>query len=121
MRRHLIRTTRFAWRWTLRAALAVASLALAVALGFTAYALVALPALEPWHAQVLDGEFEADDHADLDFAGYQRLEDALFAHAAAWSAEHAAHPRIGANASRRRARRSGWPAARRTTAATGSA
>lgn len=96
MRRHLIRSTRFAWRWTLRAAMAAAALSLAVAAGFTGYALLALPALEPWHAQLLDGEFDADDHAALDFAGYQRLEDALFARAAAWRAEHADHPRIGA-------------------------
>lgn len=97
MRRHLIRTTRFAWRWTQRAVLAVAALLAAVALGFSAYAMLVLPPLEPWHAQLLDGEFEAGEHDALDFAGYQRLEQALFARAAAWSAEHATHPRIGAS------------------------
>lgn len=53
-------------------------LALTLALGFTLYAVGALPALQPWHTERLHEEFDADRHKDLDFAGYQQLEDRLF-------------------------------------------
>jgi alpha-beta hydrolase superfamily lysophospholipase len=89
MRKRLIATSRFAWRWLRRALFAVTCLLLAVAGGFTAYALLALPALSPWHTEVLDGEFDADAHASLDFAGYQALEAALFERAARWAAQPA--------------------------------
>ena len=96
MRTRLIATSRFAWRWLRRALIGVACLLLAVAGGFTAYALLALPALEPWHTDVLDGEFDADAHAALDFAGYQALEAALFEQSARWIAEQTGHPRLRA-------------------------
>jgi alpha-beta hydrolase superfamily lysophospholipase len=89
MRKRLIATSRFAWRWLRRALIAVTCLLLAVAGGFTAYALLALPALSSWHTEVLDGEFDADEHASLDFAGYQALEAALFERAARWAAQPA--------------------------------
>lgn len=97
MRTRLIATSRFAWRWLRRALIGVACLLLAVAGGFTAYALLALPALEPWHTEVLDGEFDADAHAALDFAGYQALEAALFEKSARWIAQQASHPRLRAS------------------------
>ena len=97
MRTRLIATSRFAWRWLRRALIGVACLLLAVAGGFTAYALLALPALEPWHTDVLDGEFDADAHAALDFAGYQALEAALFEQSARWIAEQTGHPRLRAS------------------------
>lgn len=96
MRTRLIATSRFAWRWLRRALIGVACLLLAVAGGFTGYALLALPALEPWHTEVLDGEFDADEHAALDFAGYQALEGALFEQSARWIAQQADHPRLRA-------------------------
>ena len=69
---------RRALRWLLRIAMAVLLLALTLALGFTLFAVSALPPLQPWHTELLQGEFDADKHKDLDFAGYQRLEAALF-------------------------------------------
>jgi len=65
------------WAWLLLALLA--ALALTLALGFTLYAVSVLPPLERWHTELLTGEFDATRHAGLDFAGYQRLEAALFA------------------------------------------
>jgi acetyl esterase/lipase len=47
-------------------------------LGFTLFAVSALPPLQPWHTELLRNEFDADKHRDLDFAGYQRLEQRLF-------------------------------------------
>jgi len=35
--------------------------------GFTLYAVLALPALKPWHTQPLDREFSALRDANLDF------------------------------------------------------
>ena len=62
---------------------------LMLALGFTLYALSALPPLQRWHTQLLQGEFDARRHAGLDFAGYLRLEAKLFdeldATTAAWA------------------------------------
>jgi alpha-beta hydrolase superfamily lysophospholipase len=53
-------------------------LTLTLTLGFTLFAVSALPPLQPWHTELLRGEFDADKHRDLDFAGYQRLEAELF-------------------------------------------
>ncbi len=65
-------------RWALRLAGGLLVLALAIAGGFTLYAVSTLPPLQPWHKQVLREEFSADQHAGLDFAGYQQLEARLF-------------------------------------------
>jgi len=46
--------------------------------GFTLYAVLVLPALEPWHTQTLDREFSALRDANLDFEGYLKLEAGLF-------------------------------------------
>jgi alpha-beta hydrolase superfamily lysophospholipase len=52
--------------------------ALAVALGFTLFAVGALAPLQPWHTTKLEEEFSASAHRDLDFAGYLRREQLLF-------------------------------------------
>lgn len=65
-------------RWVLRLLLLLVLLALTLALGFTLYAVSALPPLQPWHTELLRGEFDADRHKDLDFPAYQRLEVQLF-------------------------------------------
>ena len=65
-------------RWGLRLATWSLSIALALALGFTLYAVTALLPLEPWHTQQLKEEFDAQRHAGLDFEGYLRLEARLF-------------------------------------------
>ena len=76
-------------RWAWRIALLLLALALTLALGFTLFAVSALPPLQPWHTELLRSEFDADQHHDLDFAGYQRLEaklfDALQAKTAQWA------------------------------------
>jgi alpha-beta hydrolase superfamily lysophospholipase len=86
MRRAIAFTTaasRHALTWTVRAALLSLAACLVLALGFTLYAVSALPDLQPWHTTRLAGEFDARRHADLDFAGYVALEKELFAEAAA--------------------------------------
>jgi alpha-beta hydrolase superfamily lysophospholipase len=76
---HLTTTTsRLVARWLWRGFLAVAVLCLAVALGFTLYAVGALPPLQPWHTERLQEEFSARKHADLDFERYLQLEQRLF-------------------------------------------
>ncbi|HQR69667.1 MAG TPA: alpha/beta fold hydrolase [Burkholderiaceae bacterium] len=65
-------------RWLWFAFVAIAGLCLAVALGFTLYAVGALPPLAPWHTVRLHGEFSATRHGPLDFDGYLRLEQQLF-------------------------------------------
>jgi alpha-beta hydrolase superfamily lysophospholipase len=76
---HLTATTaRLLARWLWRGLLAVAGLCLAIALGFTLYAVGVLPPLQPWHTERLDEEFLAWKHADLDFEGYLQLEQRLF-------------------------------------------
>ena len=65
-------------RWVVRVALVLVALALTLALGFTLFAVSALPPLQPWHSELLRNEFDADKHQGLDFAGYQRLEQQLF-------------------------------------------
>lgn len=71
--------SRRAWRVLLRGVGWLVALTLALALGFTLYAVGTLPPLQPWHTEVLHEEFDAHRHAQLDFAGYRRLEDRLFA------------------------------------------
>lgn len=66
-------------RLLLRGAGLLVALGLALALGFTLYAVGALPPLQPWHTELLRQEFRADSHETLDFAGYQQLEERLFA------------------------------------------
>ena len=78
--------SRHAFSWTVRAALLFAAICLALALGFTLYAVNALPDLQPWHTERLSGEFDARKHGDLDFAGYVALERELFERAAALAA-----------------------------------
>ncbi len=65
-------------RWGLRLATWLLSMALALALGFTLYAVTALAPLQPWHTQQLTEEFDAQRDAGMDFEGYLRLEARLF-------------------------------------------
>lgn len=78
-------------RWGVRALALLVVLALTLALGFTLFAVNALPPLQPWHTELLRNEFDARKHKDLDFAGYQRLESMLFdelrAKTAQWARE----------------------------------
>ena len=78
-------------RLGLRLVLLVLAMALMLALGFTLYAVGALPPLQRWHTELLQGEFDARRHAGLDFGGYLRLEaqmfDELNAKTAAWARE----------------------------------
>jgi alpha-beta hydrolase superfamily lysophospholipase len=86
MRRVLAFTTALshhALAWAVRLLLWLVAVCLALALGFTLYAINALPDLQPWHTTRLSKEFEARRHGDLDFAGYVALEQALFDEAAA--------------------------------------
>ncbi len=78
--------SRHAFRWAVRAALLFLGVCLALALGFTLYAVNALPDLQPWHTERLTKEFDARKHASLDFAGYVALEKELFAEADALAA-----------------------------------
>lgn len=68
------RATRLLWKL----ALWLLALCLAIAFGFTLYAVNALPPLQPWHTARLHEEFTAARHADLDFAGYLEQEARLF-------------------------------------------
>ena len=70
--------TRRVLRWVGRMAMVLVALALTLALGFTLFAVSALPPLQPWHTELLRNEFDADKHQDMDFAAYQRLEQQLF-------------------------------------------
>ncbi len=65
-------------RWAVRLVGWLLSIALAIALGFTLYAVTLLPPLRPWHTQLLKEEFDAQRDAGLDFAGYLQLEARLF-------------------------------------------
>jgi alpha-beta hydrolase superfamily lysophospholipase len=73
-------------RWVRLAGLIVLGLAASLTAGFTLYATTTLPDLAPWHTTVLPGEFSAGDESPRDFAGYQQLEERLFAAAAAEAA-----------------------------------
>ncbi len=68
-------------RWGVRLAVLAAAIVLALAAGFTLYAIEVLPDLGPWHREKLSEEFSARQHAGLDFAGYLALEERLFAEA----------------------------------------
>lgn len=68
------RVARLLWR----AAKWAVALCLAIALGFTLYAVNALPPLQAWHTERLHEEFSAYKHADLDFDGYLKQEAKLF-------------------------------------------
>jgi alpha-beta hydrolase superfamily lysophospholipase len=80
-------------RWARWFVIAVAGLCLAVALGFTLYAVGALPPLAPWHTTLLSSEFSATRDASLDLDGYLKLEERLFAEmaekSAAWPRDEA--------------------------------
>jgi len=86
MRRALALTSavsRHALAWSVRLLLWLVATGLALALGFTLYAVNALPDLQPWHTEKLSKEFEAQWHDDLDFSGYVARENELFDEAAA--------------------------------------
>jgi alpha-beta hydrolase superfamily lysophospholipase len=85
-------TSRFAWRWTRRFLYTWLALLLALVAGFASYAVFLLPDLDPWHTDILDHEFDARRHHALDFAGYQALEERLFAELQAWQHKHAGTP-----------------------------
>ncbi len=68
-----------AWWLGLKLAWLIAALSLAIVLGFTLYAVNMLPPLQPWHTERLHEEFSALRHGDLDFAGYLKREEKLFA------------------------------------------
>jgi len=94
--------SRFVAHWLWRAFVVVIGLCLAIALGFTLYAVNALPPLQPWHTERLDGEFSSWKDAGLDFDGYLRLEEELFdelrAKVATWPQDEAfAHSRFNPN------------------------
>jgi alpha-beta hydrolase superfamily lysophospholipase len=72
---------RGSWRWGIRLVGLAVAMVLALATGFTLYAVEILPDLGPWHVETLAGEFSASRDADLDFAGYLSLEERLFAEA----------------------------------------
>jgi len=75
------------WRWGVRLAVLIIAIVLAIAAGFTLYAIEVLPDLGPWHREKLSEEFSARKDSDLDFAGYLALEGRLFAEAKALIAE----------------------------------
>jgi alpha-beta hydrolase superfamily lysophospholipase len=68
------------WLWGLTRRLVTLAITAFVSLvvGFTLYAVLALPDLKPWHIERLDEEFSALRDANLDFDGYLKLEDRLF-------------------------------------------
>ena len=70
--------SKHALRWALRGVALLVAICLAIALGFTLYAVSALPPLQPWHTERLTSEYTALRHGDLDFAGYLQLEGRLF-------------------------------------------
>ncbi|HQR72637.1 MAG TPA: hypothetical protein PLE54_18700, partial [Burkholderiaceae bacterium] len=59
--------SKHALRWALRGIVLLLALCLAIALGFTLYAVSALPPLQPWHTERLTGEYTALGQGDLDF------------------------------------------------------
>ncbi len=77
-KRLLFGLSRLTWRATWHAVRLVALVLFAVTSGFAAYAVLMLPAADPWHTTRLRGEFEAGDERGLDFAGYQAIEARLF-------------------------------------------
>jgi len=75
-------------RLGLRLAALLFGLCMAILVGFAVYAVGTLPPLQPWHTEILTEEFSAERDGDLDFDGYLKLEDRLFAEmrakAASW-------------------------------------
>jgi len=67
------------WRLGVRLAWIAGLVGLAIVSGFTLYAVTMLPPLHPWHLERLNEEFTALRHGDLDFAGYLKQEEKLFA------------------------------------------
>jgi alpha-beta hydrolase superfamily lysophospholipase len=65
-------------RWAMLAGVGLIALCLTLALGFTLYAVSALPDLQPWHTERLAEEFSAYRHGAIDFDGYLRQEARLF-------------------------------------------
>ena len=65
-------------RWIAFAIASLIALTAAIALGFTLYAVSALPDLQPWHTERLDSEFSALAHGSIDFDGYLQREAKLF-------------------------------------------
>ena len=70
--------SRRAWRLALRLVGVAIVACLALVLGFTLYAVGALPPLKPWHTDRLSQEFSAYTDRNLDFDGYLKLETRLF-------------------------------------------
>lgn len=66
------------WRLAIRLTTMLLLLCLAIIVGFTLYAVNALPPLQPWHTEHLHEEFSATKHGTIDFEGYLRREDKLF-------------------------------------------
>jgi alpha-beta hydrolase superfamily lysophospholipase len=66
-------------RLGLRIASLLIALSVAIMVGFAAYAVSTLPPLQPWHTEILTEEFSAQRDGKLDFDGYLKLEDRLFA------------------------------------------
>ena len=67
------------WRLGVRLAWITGLVGLAIVSGFTLYAVTMLPPLHPWHLERLSEEFTALRHGNLDFAGYLKQEEKLFA------------------------------------------
>jgi len=71
------------------------ALCAAIVIGFAVYALGTLPPLQPWHTEILTEEFSAQRDGDLDFDGYLKLEERLFAEmrsrTASWDATSEAY------------------------------
>jgi len=80
-------------RLGLRLAAVLVALCVAIVVGFAVYAVSTLPPLQPWHTEILTEEYSAKRDGDLDFAGYLKLEDRLFAQmrtkAASWDKSEA--------------------------------
>lgn len=66
-------------RLGLRLTALIIALCAALLVGFAAYSTSMLPPLQPWHTDILTEEFSAKRNGDLDFNGYLKLEDRLFA------------------------------------------
>jgi alpha-beta hydrolase superfamily lysophospholipase len=67
------------WLWGRRLAVTAVALCAAMIIGFAAYAVLAFPPLQPWHTEILTQEFSAERDGGLDFDGYLKLEDRMFA------------------------------------------
>jgi alpha-beta hydrolase superfamily lysophospholipase len=95
LRRYAAIAARQSWKLAWRLAGLTLTISLAIALGFTLYAVSALPKLEPWHSERLDDEFNAILHSNLDFNGYLQQEEKLFAEMratiAAWDTHNEAY------------------------------